>query len=205
MEALQLSIPKNSVKEVVRLFKLDDVPSDSELELLVRIKSKKLRVREFNNYISLLDSFYGRLYRDGIYAYGHREYSQLIISEIQNGSIEVIIKEAITRIISPPGLVIVFLLMKYLPNITATIKNLAESYKFYEEASVLREERKNRKRLREALKQDEQLQKLEPIHLEKIINLLYALYAKETKRLPCAIKTAKDKIEYLKINVVRKK
>ena len=205
MGGLQLSIPKNSLKEVVHLLLPDLILSDAEIELQIKIKTESLRIREFNNYFSLLDGFYARLYRDGIYAYSHREYSQLIISEIRNGSIEVIIKEAITNIISPQVIVIVFLLMKYLPNITATIKNLAEAFKFYEEASLLREERKNRKRLREALRQDKLLQKLSPAHQEKIIKLLDTLYGKETKKLPNAIKTAQNKIESIKVKIVKRK
>ena len=162
MDGLQLIIPKKSIEEITKRFIPEDTPEGSELELIIRLKSENLKVREFSNYLSLIDRFYGRLHPNGIYAYGHRERIQLKISEIQSGSIETIIKEALYNIGTQQNLVIVFLLMKYLPNIIKSsaeaVKNLAESFKYYEEAYQIREERKNRKSLRQALKEDEKLQ-----------------------------------------------
>ena len=81
-----------------------------------------MKVREIANYLSLVDRFYGRLFARGVYAYGHQDRAQLEFAEIRSGSIEAIIREVIDDITSKQNLVIVFLLIKYLPNIIKFVK-----------------------------------------------------------------------------------
>ncbi|MBX2977565.1 MAG: hypothetical protein KF721_15675 [Ignavibacteriaceae bacterium] len=75
----------------------------------------------------------------------------------------------------------------------------------YEEASILREERRNRKNLREALKEDEHLKNLDNNRIEQIVKLLDTLYAKDTKKLARAIKTSKHKISSVTLKINNKK
>lgn len=205
MESIQLSIPKNSVKEVTRRFIPEDIPEGSEVELIIRLKSENLTVREFSNYLSLIDKFYGRLFPKGVYSYGHSEIIQLRISEIRSGSIETIIKDVIDEVYSKQNLVIVFLLMKYIPNIIKSsaeaAKNIAESFYYYEKAKQIREKRKNRKNLREALKEDEKLHNLEKAHFEQLVKLLDSLYAMESKKIKRIIKTVETKVESINLRI----
>lgn len=209
MDELQIRLPINSIQEITRLFVPENTPEGSILELTVEIQTDKLSLRELGNYFSIIDRFYGRLYEDGIYAYGHREEEHLKISEIRKGSIEAVITEIISSVTSPPKLVIVFLLLKYLPNIIKSsaeaVKNLTSAYKDLEEASSIREERENRKRLREAIKKDDSLQELDSNRAERLVKLLDSLYSTEVRKLPRAIKTAKKKVKNIRLKVVKNK
>ena len=54
------------------------------------------------------------------------------------------------------------------------------------------------------MKEDEQLKKLDKKSLDRVIKLLDLMYAKESKRLARAIKTAKTKVESVKLRITKK-
>ncbi len=191
-------LSRSSLDSLLDIFIPKEIPDSAYVELSIRFQSDDLKVREFSNYLTLLDRFYGRLYYDGIYAYGHRPKAQLEINEIKKGSVEVVILESIQAVTSNPNLIIAFLLLKYLPNIIKSsaeaVKYFAESYKYYQEGSEIREKRMFRKNLRKAIQQDANLKNLNKRQIDQIIKMLESMYAKEYKRLPRAIDTAKTKI-----------
>lgn len=201
----KLIIPRTAVDEIKSLFIPVDIPRDSELELVIGISSEELSIRELSNYFAIIDKFYGRLYSDGIYAYAHREWEQLKFYEIRQGSIEAIIKETLEN---SQNFVILYLLLKHLPNFikssSETVKNFAEAYKYYQEASVIKESRRSKKILKESLKADDELKKLDSNRLDQLAKLLEYFYSKEYKRIPKAVETAKNKIKHIQLRIKNK-
>ncbi|HCY74387.1 MAG TPA: hypothetical protein DHV28_00565 [Ignavibacteriales bacterium] len=198
-------ISRYAIDEIKGLFIPVEIPKDSELELVIGISSEELTFRELSNYFAIIDKFYGRLYSDGIYSYAHRKWEQIKIYEIRQGSIEAVIREALEN---SQNFVILYILLKHLPNFIKSsaegIKNLAESYKFYQEASVIKESRRNKKAFKESLKEDQELKKLNPNHLTQLAKLLEYIYSKEYKRIPKASETSRNKIKRIHLRIRKK-
>jgi len=208
MHELQIRLPRSTVREVTRLFIPEDVPEGSVIELSISLVSENINVRELSGYLSLIDGFYARLYPEGIYAYGHRKEEQLKFSGMRSGSIETVIEEVLSVVTSPHRLVLLYLLMKYLPNIIKSsaeaVKNLAGAYEDYQKGSQIREERENRRRLREAVRDEVHLQQLDHNRVDQLVKLLDSFYAVELRRLPRAIQLAQKNVKGIRLNIRKK-
>jgi hypothetical protein len=205
----QIRLPMTSIQEITRLFVPEDVVIGSVIQLAISFDSNDITIRQLSSYLSLIDGFYGRFYPEGIHAYAHRLAEQLKISEIRSGSMVTIVTDILSSGEVPYRLVLLYLLLKYLPQIIKSsaeaVKNLASGYRDYQEASKIREERENRRRLRQAIREDAELQGLKPQHQQQLVKLLDFLYAMESNRLPQAIQIAKGKIKHLKLTIRRNK
>jgi hypothetical protein len=154
--------------------------------------------------LSITDRFYGRIFSEGIFAYSHRKNEHLKITEIRDGCIEIVIKETINRICISNKLVITYLLLKNLSNISSSSAEAVKKVKSIIHREENLESRKNRKRLRETLKEDEHLHNMEPYRLDQIVKYFDYLYSCETKKLYNAIETAKNKIESITLRLINK-
>jgi hypothetical protein len=138
----------------------------------------------------------------GLMSYSYRAYGQLEISEIRKSSIELLIKEVISGFQDASPLVILWLFLKHLPSAVKTLseasKNFADSYKSYEEAALVRE---NRRCLRAELQQDETLQKLGDRRLAQVIVLLEASQGQEGRRLAAPVGFAQKYIKSLILRI----
>ena len=82
-------------------------------------------------------------------------------------------------------MLIIWLVLKYLPQAFQTI---ASAYNEYEQGRLARE---NRKRIKMEMEEDEKLRKLSPKRRRDLIALIDVLYSKEAKRLPRASRFAR--------------
>lgn len=205
MNDLVIRYPKTALQDLAALFVPPDIPSDSTVELIITVKDHSLNAREFGAYLSLADRIYGRISRAGLKTYSLLPHTQLQISEIRQGSIELVITEALLYFKDATLLLILWLFLKYFPagikTISEATKYFADSYKSIEEGRLVRE---HRQQLKEKMKQDELLQKLDDKQLSQLIVLLADLETAERKNLPAATRFAFKSVEAVRI-VLRKK
>lgn len=175
------------------------------MELIITIKESSLNVREFGAYLFLADRIYGRVSRDGLKTYSRLPYTQLAISEIRKGSIELVIAEALLYYKDATLLLILWLFLKYFPpgikTMAEAAKYFAESYKTVEEGRLIRV---NRQQLKAKMRQDELLKALDDKQLNQLITLLVDLETAERKNLPAARRFAFKSVEFVKIVLRRK-
>src|ERR1700730_13881137 len=173
MSELPIRYPKSTLSDLASLFAPVDVLAVSSVELTITVKDHDLNVREFGAYLSLADRVYGRVSNVGLRSYSLTPYAQLQISEVRRGSIELIIREALSYHNDPTLILILWLFLKYFPvgikMISESTKNFADSYKSIEEGKLVRENRKN---LKEKMKHDELLKKLAEKKKKLLIRLL---------------------------------
>ena len=202
----QLMIPKSITDAITNIFVPENISDDSEMELKIIFGLEELSVRDFSNYLAILDRFYSRLYPDGAYAYGRRDWEQLKICEVRQGSIEVIIQETIDKYHYLP---MVYLLLRYLPSafkdFTEGIKNLTDSYKTMYEVSILKTIKSERMELKKSINDDEDLASLNSKSKNQLLELLIEIYSKEGKKLPRAKKTARKNVKSVELRVKKKK
>ncbi len=200
MSDLPIKYPKSTLYDLASLFAPADIPPDSSVELIITIKENNLNVREFGSYLSLADRIYGRVSRVGLRSYSLTPYTQLEISEVRRGSIELIITEALLYYKDATLLLILWLFLKYFPAgikmLSESTKNFADSYKSIEEGRLIRE---NRKQLKEKMKHDELLQELDDKQINQMITMLADLETAERYNLPAATRFAFKSVESVRI------
>lgn len=205
MSLLPTKVPQVALYDFTELVVPSTTPEGSVVELRIKISDRGLSVREFGAYLSVVDRVYGRLSDIGLKKYSHTPRRQLQITEIRKGSIEVVISQAISQFTNATPIAILWLFLKYLPNAVKSFsevtKNTADAYKSYEEGRLARE---NRKKLREDIKKDEALAKLDSNRVNQIATLLDDLQAKEQGRLAAPIRFAQNDVESVELVVVRK-
>ena len=205
MNLLPARVPAIALYDFTELFVPLDTPEGSTVELRITISDSNLSVRDFGAYLSMADRVYGRVTEAGLRSYSQTPYKQLRISEIRKGSIEAVIVQAISHFKDATPLAILWLYLKYLPNavklFSEVVKNTADAYKSYEDGRLTRENRKN---IREELKHDEALAKLDPNRINQIAALLEDLQAKESNYLAGPIRFAQEEVESVELVVVKK-
>lgn len=125
MENLPARVPHTLFPDLVSAFVPPDTPPDAVLELVITIEDENISVREFSEYLALTDRVYGRMSREGLMSYAHREWGRLHIAKVNKGSLEnilVFLQEHADKAI------VLYLLLKNLPNI---IKASTETFKTY--------------------------------------------------------------------------
>lgn len=205
MNLLPARVPAVALYDLTALFVPVDTPTGSTVELKITINDRDLNVRDFGAYWSMADRVYGRVTEAGLRSYSRTPNRQLRITEVRQGSLEVIVAEAISHYREATPLAVLWLFMKYLPNAVKSLsevaKNAAETYKTIEEAKLTRE---NRKHLREDIKKDEALAKLDPTRVNQLVALLEDLQAKESRQLPAPIRFAQEDVKSVELIVVKK-
>ena len=142
MENLPARVPHTLFPDLVSAFIPPDTPPDSYLELVVVIEGENIPAREFAAYLSLIDRLYGRLTREGLSSYAHREWGRLEIAEIHKSELEIIFR-LLKDHPDVAALVTILIFLRSLPNmfkiVTEGVKNLADSYKSVQEGRLARD------------------------------------------------------------------
>ncbi|HEX9654150.1 MAG TPA: hypothetical protein VGA99_10590 [bacterium] len=184
MEKLPIFFPRKALQDLTEILVPKDVPPDSTLELTLSIEDQNVNVREFGAFLSFVDRVYGRLSPEGIYRYSHNERRQLYVTAIEKASIEIQITEMLSQIRESQNLLIVWLVIKYLPTLikstTEGIRNIAQSYRDYQEGQLSREKRKQ---LRSQLQDGEITNKLSEERINQLVDLLDFVYSQEGPKL----------------------
>ena len=109
----------------------DSSMGDKLVELQIELDDTGLLVRGFAKYLELIDGFYGRSHPRGFRSYAHLPDEQVEFAEVRPGSLELIISEIVESSQTVAPVVVLYLLLKYLPEF---LKSIISTYKDFEEA-----------------------------------------------------------------------
>lgn len=178
------------------------------VELVISIKESDINVKSLSSYLDFIYRVDGQLSEIGYKRYTHYPQAQIHIDKIRFGSWEIIIE----RLIESGGaekLGILYLVLKFLPEVTKTITNGIHSY--YETMNIRedylekREKRRIRKEVRELINIEEGFSTLEKKQKEKLVALLEELYKASEKKLPSATRLAQKSVKEIKIRPITKR
>ena len=208
MSLLPAKVPATALYDLTALFVPSNTPGDSTVELRIAVSDRGLSVRGFGAYLSMADRVYGRVTEAGLRSYSRTLSRQLRITEVRHGSLEIVIAEVISHYREATPLAVLWLFLKYLPSATKSlseiVKNSADAYKSVESVEEARLTRENRKRLREDIKKDEALAKLDTNRVSQLVALLEELQANESRQLSAPIRFAQDEVKSVDLVVAKK-
>lgn len=195
MEDLPIQKPRNALEELWHLIIPMNIPEDSVIELVIRIAPENISIRDLSAFLELVDHIHGRLSPEGFRSYARREFGHLKISRVQEGSWELILETTLSYVKQSEILLIIWLVLKYLPQAFQTI---ASAYNEYEQGRLAKE---NRRRIKMEMEEDEKLRNLSPNRRRDLISLIEVLYSKEAKKLPRASRFARKALLGVDIRV----
>jgi hypothetical protein len=180
-----------------------NINGNEEIELSIVLECSKVNLRQFAALLTVIDHFYSRMYYDGIYNYARFEKDQLQVKEFKVGSLEIVINALENHDAS--RIILLWLLIKYLPaavvSLSTAVSNFAKAFRDYEDGQQIRE---TRKALRENLKQDKQLEKLDKRQFARLSNIMAYLYARESKMLIQAEKCITKNVQSVEVRKRKK-
>jgi hypothetical protein len=191
METLPVKASRFALDDIARSFIPEDASYKETVELVITIEDGNINVREFAAYLSLVDRVYGRLSPRGLNSYAHWETGQLEITEIRKGSIELIISQVISEFRGVAVLIVLWQVLKQLPNVVAAFKD-------YQEGMLARQ---NRKRIKQEMKQEASLQKLKGKRFDELVTLVNNLLTSEHKHLSAPIRFARTRVKFVIIKI----
>lgn len=175
----------------------------SDYDLIITLSDTDISFREFGSFLITIDDFYGRFYKKGFLSYAKTQKAHLKASEIRHGSIEIIVQEILKKL-AIHDTIYFFLMIKYLPALikegSEVLKNLTESFHNYENAKLVRLQKKS---LSKELRKDELLENLTDEEIRKLNRNLKAKYPNDKKKLKGASKFASQKL--LSVQIQKKK
>ena len=183
MKNKNIKIPKPTdvIKEVKKEILPEKIKSDDFTELTIKIDDSKVNIREFGAFLTTLDKFYGTLSEEGIYRYAHKEEKQIKISEFREGSLEIVIQEALNQL-SFDKIAMIWIALKYLPTgiklLSESALNLASTYKYVEEGRTIKLKRQE---LERKIIEDERLPNLDERKVNQLIDFLEWINSKELR------------------------
>jgi hypothetical protein len=128
MAELLVHLPRKTVRDLEEAVFGSETTSGLLLELVISIQDNGLILRDFAAYLRVIDGFYGQLQTTGYLSYAHQPHQQLRISEIKQGSLDFIIQEIFSAATNP-YLIVVWLALKYLPNVIKASADVARAYR----------------------------------------------------------------------------
>jgi hypothetical protein len=147
----------------------------------------------------IFDRLVARMHPLGVRNYARTESSQLKIDYIQSGSVEAIVRD-IANYLDPPRIVLVWALLKYRPNIIATlsssISDLAHAYKEFQEGKTAR---LNNAGLKRQLQDDQKLSRLKGSDLDLLAKIMTYLFARESPHLKQAARFVEEHVREISI------
>ena len=174
----------------------EDEPTDSFIEVTLRLAEEDLELRDLGGFLELVDRIYGRMSENGLQSYARRKNGHLQVQEIRRGSWELILQEVVASGYSH-ALILVYLAVKFLP---INIESIAASYNQIEQGRLARQQRK---RMLAEMAQDEQLSKLSKERKKQLATLVEALHEKEKERLHRATRFVHRRLKCVSI-LIRK-
>ena len=175
----------------------ENTPSDASIQLIITMNDSNVNIRGFSAYLTLIDRTYGRLDPKGLASYAQTPYAQLEVS-FRHGSLNVIISAFVSHIGDVTAIVVLRYLLKYLPT---GLKDVAAAYRDYEEGKLVRE---RRRKLREEVKEDQELAAFDGHRKNEIVAFLDMLYWAERRQLPAAQRFAVRYVQRVIILLDRK-
>jgi hypothetical protein len=188
MEDSDVILPKKLITNLLDIILPPGTKGDEKFALIIRLETKNISLRELAAYLNFIDKAFGRLTPAGIYSYSKTSKYELKITEISHGSLEIIISNLLSDLVSSKALIVVGLLLKYLPGI---IRSALSGYRDYEEGRLARVQRQQ---IKEQITQDKKLSSLAKRQIKQLIELLTTLYRMDTRNLPKAHKFSKETV-----------
>lgn len=195
METMPVKVSRFALDDIAYSFIPEGTSHEETVDLVITIEDTNVNVREFAAYLSLIDRVYGRLSPKGLNSYAHLESGQLEITEIRKGSIELIISQLVSQFRDVAVLVILWQVLKHLPNAVSAFKD-------YQEGMLARQ---NRKRIKQEMKQEASLQKLKGKRFDELVTLVNNLLTSEHKRLSAPVRFARTRVISVTIKVREKR
>lgn len=178
MDNLPIKKPNAALAAVWNTLLTEDVEEGTEIELVIRISDKSLPVRDLSAFLGFIDGIYGRLSKEGIRSYSSRKHHHLEITQVRQGSWELVLEGVISKHHQHAELlVIIWLAVKYLP---PAVQSIASSYREYEEGRLAREQRR---KIRHGIESDELMKEIPVTRKKELTALLNSVYEKEKKVL----------------------
>lgn len=199
LEDPPIAKPRNALEELRHLMIPSDTPEDSLIELVISISNDNIILRDLSAFLELIDHVHGRLTSEGLRSYARREHGHLRISRVQHGSWQFIIETTLSYIRQTEVILIIWLVLKYLPQAVQTI---ASAYNEYQQGKLARE---NRKRIRIEMEEHENLRNLSPTRRRELVALIDILYAREAEKLPRAIRFSRKSLLDVDVRIRNKR
>ncbi len=173
-----LSTPRTALNQLREILIPTQASPNASVALIITMDDTDLNLREMAAYLVVIDN--GRLSRRGLASYVRVRRSQLHISSVRQGSVELVIQELSSHSTSLIALAVLRCFLKYLPG---GLREIAAAYRDYEEGLMVRARRQE---LRHQIRQDEELSALDDKRKKEIAAFLDALYYQERRHLPAA-------------------
>jgi hypothetical protein len=143
------------------------------IDLIVTVNAEDINVRDLGRFFMLLDRVYGRLLYGDLKKYAWDEKSQLRISQMRAGSLQIDFTQVLQVIPNPTAILILYIFLKLLPKAFHTgadaVLKLSTAYNNYEQAQLARA---NRKKLRNQMEKDEELRGLSTQRKKQIAEIV---------------------------------
>ena len=199
IEDLPVAKPRNALEELRKLMIPSDTPEDSLIELVISISNDNIIIRDLSAFLELIDHIHGRLTSEGLRSYARREHGHLRISRVQHGSWQFIIETTLSYIKQTEVILIIWLVLKYLPQAVQTI---ASAYNEYQQGRLARE---SRKRIRIEMEEHDKLRNLPPSRKRQLAAIIDMLYAREAEKLPRAIRFSRKALLDVDVRIRNKR
>ena len=179
--------------------------SFDSVELIISIDDKQINIKEFSAYLDFIYQTDGYLSEYGLLSYSKMPRVQLEISGLKKGSLLLIIEKLINGL-DGQNLIVLYLVLKYLPNVIKVSIDSAKTY--YTTLSVRedylekKEKRKFRNPLKKAIFSDIELNSMTDKQKEKLAEQLSKFYRKNNL---AASRFAQKFIKKIKLKPHKKK
>ncbi|PTX22677.1 hypothetical protein C8N40_101504 [Pontibacter mucosus] len=201
------SSPQKLGTALTKLFFEKSNLDNNAVELEISIDSGNLSVREFSSYLDIIYRIDGMTSELGYNRYVQIPEAQIQISEIRFGSVLIVI-ERLLQNLDATNIVIIWISLKLLPKvINATTQSGIQIFEMLnkrEEYLEKRDRRKFRKKIRDSINEDNELQEIDKNLKEKLVDLLDEIYFKNSQRIGPASRFADKSVKSVQIKTKRK-
>jgi hypothetical protein len=165
------------------------------IRLLVRFDNVDLPIRDLSAFLELIDRTYGRLHPKGLASYAQQRKKHIKMHQVFFGSLEAVIEELIANIDHASYLVMLYLVLKYLPNL---VEALSKSYKNLQEGNLTRLQAQE---FKSTLQQDPMLASQKEQDLQLIAETMVSLIKREKKHVPRAERFSQEHVFELDLSL----
>jgi hypothetical protein len=166
--------------DIQKLLVPEMAATTTAIDLIVTLNAEDINLRDLGRFFLLLDRVYGRLLYGDLKKYAWDEKSQLRISRMRAGSLEIDFTQILQVIPNPTAILILYIFLKLLPKAFHTgadaMLKLSTAYNNYEQARLARA---NRKKLRDQMDKDDELHKLSNQRKKQIAEIVDLLIREE--------------------------
>jgi hypothetical protein len=159
--------------DIQKLLAPDMTATTTAINLIVTLNAEDINLRDLSRFFLLLDRVYGRLLYGDLKKYAWNEKSQLRISQMRAGSLQIDFTQILQVIPNPTAILILYIFLKLLPKAFHTgadaVLKLSTAYNNYEQARLARA---NRKQLRDQMEKDEELRNLSTQRKKQIAEIV---------------------------------